>query len=887
VSAALTQGASHDALAALARRADPADAGAQNNLGVVLLARGQRDGAAAAFSRALALDPRMTLARRNLVAAGGDAWRARRVAELRARLRVDGGDAEARRELATVLADAGRLDEARRELDALCVLAPDDAGPCVQRALCEQRAGDLDAAVEWLTRAIERDPRAALPRAHLGEVLYHRGEPTRALVALDEALALAPEHADALYVRGFVLGELGRSADAEASHARALALNPALGRAHANLAAGAAPPPNETAASTAPAASPADAHHALGVAFRQKGYFDEAVREYRRALARDEGDVAVLRALGELHLLRGAPDDAWTPWARLTESCPADPSAWHGRAVAAHLGGRLGDAEAHYRQGLLVAPATGAERSRLANDLGVLLAARGSATAACEVVGDAVAADPTSRAVRLNHAQLLAATGNGEGAIAAYRAVLRRAADDADAWAGLGTVLAAAGRATEARAALARAIDADPSRADVRYELGFLAAADGDHGAARREAEQAMAGASLVLRRPLALAIDLGPGAEHAAQGLGVALPAIESAPIAGFDVRPDALDALLGDVLAPAAETAASVPSDDASRAYAVAEECLQAGLHERASAAASAALARGAPRVAGLTLLADVFAAQGYHGEALERYQEAASLDAAAVDARLGELRMLRETGRRALACDAATSLLGTHGARADVLALAALALVDGDEPNAGRDALDRAVNALCDGGTATAWTDVASAWRALGARDAELDACRRAVALAPSRWPLRLCAARALAALDMRDEAEAELTALLRDHPPCADARLELAALRLAAHDHAGARRLLVDVIEADPLHVDALAALGASLLAESRPADARVAVARALRFDREHALALALDGELLAREGSLAGARARWRHVLHAEPVGEGADRARRALAEWTS
>src|SRR6476469_3364090 len=104
------------ALAGLARRVDPADAGAQNNLGVVLLARGRRDEAAAAFARALALDPRMTLARRNLDAAGGPELRARRADELRARLRADGTDADARRELAQHLAAEGRLDEARTEL---------------------------------------------------------------------------------------------------------------------------------------------------------------------------------------------------------------------------------------------------------------------------------------------------------------------------------------------------------------------------------------------------------------------------------------------------------------------------------------------------------------------------------------------------------------------------------------------------------------------------------------------------------------------------------------------------------------------------------------------------------------------------------------------------
>ena len=59
-------------------------------------------------------------------------------------------------------------------------------------------------------------------------MLYHRGEPARALAVLDEAIALAPDHADAHFICGFVLGELGRPADAATATARALALNPAL-----------------------------------------------------------------------------------------------------------------------------------------------------------------------------------------------------------------------------------------------------------------------------------------------------------------------------------------------------------------------------------------------------------------------------------------------------------------------------------------------------------------------------------------------------------------------------------------------------------------------------------------------------------------------------------
>src|SRR5215211_3195434 len=76
-----------DILKSLARRVDPADPGAQNNLGVVYYRRGMYDEAVAAFSRALALDERMRVARRNLeIAYGESGLLERRVSELHGRL---------------------------------------------------------------------------------------------------------------------------------------------------------------------------------------------------------------------------------------------------------------------------------------------------------------------------------------------------------------------------------------------------------------------------------------------------------------------------------------------------------------------------------------------------------------------------------------------------------------------------------------------------------------------------------------------------------------------------------------------------------------------------------------------------------------------------------
>ena len=74
------------ALRSFARRIDPSDAGAQNNLAVVYFQRGLVVEAIEQFQIALKLDPKMQIAQRNLDIAYRDTgYYDRRIAELRER----------------------------------------------------------------------------------------------------------------------------------------------------------------------------------------------------------------------------------------------------------------------------------------------------------------------------------------------------------------------------------------------------------------------------------------------------------------------------------------------------------------------------------------------------------------------------------------------------------------------------------------------------------------------------------------------------------------------------------------------------------------------------------------------------------------------------------
>ena len=192
----------------------------------------------------------------------------------------------------------------------------------LQLGLAEKARGELDSASAWLERACAADPDSAVARFYAGEVYYNRGLNDAALGALREAIARNPDYAEAHYLLAFVYGDMGQHEAARESTKRAIALNPTLAKAQANLALERfseggrreeAPPrrrPPESGAvsrrSIGPQSVPgaALAHFNLGLALRQKGYHQEALREYHLALEAGEDRRLNLQAMAEVHLLR-------------------------------------------------------------------------------------------------------------------------------------------------------------------------------------------------------------------------------------------------------------------------------------------------------------------------------------------------------------------------------------------------------------------------------------------------------------------------------------------------------------------------------------------------------------------------------------------------------
>jgi len=116
----LTSERDREVLRSFARRVDPSDAGAHNNLGVLYYNKGLYEEAVAALMKALELDPKMAVAQRNLeVAYFNTGYYDTRIPQLRDRLRAHPEDRDARWELGRTLALLGQHDDAASEFRAL------------------------------------------------------------------------------------------------------------------------------------------------------------------------------------------------------------------------------------------------------------------------------------------------------------------------------------------------------------------------------------------------------------------------------------------------------------------------------------------------------------------------------------------------------------------------------------------------------------------------------------------------------------------------------------------------------------------------------------------------------------------------------------------------
>ncbi len=878
-----------EALRSFARRIDPSDAGAHNNLGVLYYNKGLYEDAVAAFTRALELDPKMQVAQRNLeVAYLNTGYYDRRVAQLRERLRTRVDDRDARWELGRAYALLGQYDEAIAEFETLLRHHPDDLAAITQLGLAEKARGNLGDAQRWFEESLRLDPDSSVTHFTLAEIFYNQGRHEDALKALERAIALNPENPDAHFLLSFVYGDMGRHEEARAASKRAVQLNPALSRAQTNLSIDQYNPQkyeellhqrqdraHRRSQRQMQVAEEAQlAHYNLGVAFRQKGYYTEALREYRLALDRGEDRDLALQAMAEVHLLRKDTAAALELYDQLVAAHPDRPKLWNERGLALHQDSRHAEAAQSYRKAVEADPSYAIAY----NNLGVAMYHLGDRDAAVDAFRQALEKSPGFVKARLNMALLLTKSRRYQLALEAYRKVLTTEGENPVAWNGIGLVLAELRKFEDARNAYARAIQARPEYAEAHYNLSFALSNLGDFEGALRETKRALELDPFYVAQKFELAIDLEFEDPDLSIQPDLGAERRVSAEVESFSFDPRLLDTLFTELApAPEPEPAMRGPALEADP-YAMATDYLRKGLFDRAMAEASRALNRGADAATGHALLGDILCRQGAYGDALEKYRIACEANPAHTAARRGQAQALLMLGRGPEAREVAERLLDDGGQDADTLMLVASCRFEAGDPAAALEALDTARAAAPGRADVLRW--IGNITRSLGDVEGAIAAYRHALALDADFAVVRFDLARLLMQREAWAEAEAELNAALDAVPTYTEATLELAALKRRTGRPLDAVTILADLLQRDAYNFDAMIALGETLLEMRRMADAAVAFRRVLAFDADNVGAIFYEGVLLAEQKRYREAIARWERVVDLEPAGEFARRARR-------
>jgi Flp pilus assembly protein TadD len=218
-----------------------------------------------------------------------------------------------------------------------------------------------------------------------------------------------------------------------------------------------------------------DAHNARGIALADRGWLDESIREFRRAIELDPHSAHAHDNIATVYAEKGMLLDALLEYVKAIELEKESPTAHYNLAcfLATH--------------GQTLAVREYQEVARIEWDypdvhlnLGLTLAERGQFAEALEEYQIALKLDPNDSVARHEMATVLMDLGRHADAIPHLRQVTREDGENLDAHVDLGIAYGAKGFYGEAERALKTALLLDPSDILGNYHLAAIHSVRGD-----------------------------------------------------------------------------------------------------------------------------------------------------------------------------------------------------------------------------------------------------------------------------------------------------------------------------------------------------------------------------------------------------------------------
>ena len=207
----------------------------------------------------------------------------------------------------------------------------------LEAALAHHEAGEFEPAEELYQRILEQAPEHPDALHLRGVLAYQSGRNDAAIKLIERAIAASPQNAAYHSNLGNALRNAGREAEAVASYQRAIALKPGFAQAHINL----------------------------GLVLKTQGLFDEAIAAYQQALAVTPDNPRIWNSLGNAYAAKARLDDALAAYRRALALQPDFVEARNNLGIALKNVGSLDEAVACYREALALAPASASFHSNL------------------------------------------------------------------------------------------------------------------------------------------------------------------------------------------------------------------------------------------------------------------------------------------------------------------------------------------------------------------------------------------------------------------------------------------------------------------------------------------------------------------------------------------
>ena len=358
-----------DVLLGFAERVDRNDPGALNNLGVLYYRKGVYDEAIKQFKEALKIDPKFELARENLLYLFSETkMEDPDVNKWKKEVEEAPSNVEALLRLGVSYQNMGWLDEAAETLGQVVENNPDHYMARIHFGSVLKAQGLHQQALEHFLNAEDNVSKSAVFHTDLGEIYYNLGRTDEAISELRNAIKIDADYWRSHFLLSFAFGDIGHYQEALEESRVASKLNPSFQNTEANLALsdddserGRSPgqdiPSLESTAFT------------LGTAYRERGYFKEALKEFRKALQDMSEKDRVYVEMGKVHLAEKDGMEALGLLLKALEENPDNPEAFLLCGTVYHEVGDHRMAAVCYLQAFRLNSAD----ADTMNDLGVLL----------------------------------------------------------------------------------------------------------------------------------------------------------------------------------------------------------------------------------------------------------------------------------------------------------------------------------------------------------------------------------------------------------------------------------------------------------------------------------------------------------------------------------